>query len=80
MKSFNVALDNNIFGYDAKSTANKSKNQVGLYQTRTLLISKKTNKKVNLQDGRKCLQNIYSIRDWYSKCFYSYNSITRKLD
>ena len=63
MKSFNVALGNNIFGYDTKSIANKSKYQVGLFQTKTLLIIKKTNKKVNLQDGRKYLQNIYSIRD-----------------
>lgn len=63
MKLFNIALGNNIFGYDTKSTGTKSKNQVGLYQTKALLVSEKTNKKLNLQDGRKYLQNIYSIRD-----------------
>ena len=43
-KLFDIGIDNNFFGYDTKSTGNKSKNkQVRLHQKKNFLYSKGNN-------------------------------------
>ena len=64
-KLLDIALGNDFFGYDTKSTSNKSKNrQVELYQTEKLLHSKgikQQSAKGNLQNGRKYSGTTYLI-------------------
>ena len=51
-KFFDSGLSNDFFGYDTKSTGNKSKNkQVELHQTETLLQKKQQNEKITYRMG-----------------------------
>ena len=65
-KLSDIGFGNDIFGHDANSRGNKSKNkQMGLRQTKILLYSKEkiksTKRKDTLQNGMKYLQIIYLI-------------------
>ena len=59
----NIDLDNEFFGYDTKSTGNKSKNRrVGLHQIKMLLHSKGNNqqcKKMTYGMGKIFSNHIY---------------------
>ena len=63
-KLLGIGLGNDFFFlYDTQSINNKSRNQqAGLHQTKKFSVWKKkqsTELKVNLKNGRKCLQTIY---------------------
>ena len=78
-KLLDIDLGNDFFEITPKAQATKSK-QVGLYQTKKLLHSKKklwTKWKQNLQSRKKYLQTIYLIRGYPKYRKNSYNSIAK---